>query len=49
MAALEVAVARPELACLTITEVNPGHDPSGALARRLVEEWAAAVAKGLSA
>lgn len=46
MAAVTEAVALPSLACLTITEVNPDHDPTGALARRLIRSWARAVADG---
>lgn len=37
--ALEAAARHPGLACLTITEVNPDHDPDGSLARALVTYW----------
>ncbi len=37
--ALEAAARYPQLACLTITEVNPDHDPDGSLARALVTYW----------
>jgi arginase len=49
MAAVAAAAAQPGLACLTITEVNPDHDPTGELTRRLVAGWAAAVAAGVGA
>jgi arginase len=49
LGAIAATAARPELACLTIAEVNPDHDRSGALAGRLVRAWAAAVAAGLAA
>jgi arginase len=45
---VRVAAAHPGLACLTLTEVNPDHDRSGELTRRLVDGWSAAVAAGLS-
>lgn len=47
--AIAAAAAHPGLACLTITEVNPGHDPTGELTRELVSRWAAAVTAGLTA
>ncbi len=34
-------------ACLTLTEVNPDHDPTGELTRQLVSGWSAAIAGGL--
>jgi arginase len=46
--AVQAAAAHPGLACLTITEVNPGHDPSGELTRELVNRWTAAVTAGLA-
>lgn len=43
------AVARhPGLACLTLTEVNPDHDPTGDLIGQLVRNWTAAIAAGIS-
>jgi arginase len=45
--ALQAVAAHPGLACLTLTEVNPDHDPNGELTARLVSRWAAAVAAGL--
>lgn len=45
--ALQAAAGHPGLACLTLTEVNPDHDPSGELTARLVSRWSGAVAAGL--
>jgi hypothetical protein len=42
------AAGHPGLACLTLTEVNPDHDPAGELTRELVNRWAAAIAPGLT-
>ncbi|MDG4829416.1 arginase family protein [Solwaraspora sp. WMMD1047] len=47
MAAVAAAAAHPGLACLTITEANPDHDPTGELTRRLVAGWVGAVAAGI--
>jgi arginase len=44
--AVTAAAAHPGLACLTLTEVNPDHDPAGELSRELVSRWAAAIAAG---
>jgi arginase len=46
--AVTAAAAHPGLACLTLTEVNPGHDPAGHLTQELVSRWAAAIAVGLA-
>ena len=46
-AAVTAAAAHPGLACLTITETNPDHDPSGELAQELVSRWAPATAAGI--
>jgi arginase len=46
-AAVQAAAAHPGLACLTLTEVNPDHDPAGELTAQLVSHWSAAVAAGL--
>jgi arginase len=46
-AAVAAAAAHPGLACLTLTEANPDHDPAGALTQELVSRWAAAIAAGL--
>jgi arginase len=46
--AVAAAAAHPGLACLTLTEVNPDHDPAGELTQELVSRWAAAVAAGLT-
>ena len=45
--ALQAAAGHPGLACLTLTEVNPDHDPSGELTSQLVSRWSAAVAAGM--
>jgi arginase len=45
--AVQAAAAHPGLACLTLTEVNPDHDPAGELTAQLVSHWSAAVAAGL--
>jgi arginase len=45
--AVQAAAAHPGLACLTLTEVNPDHDPAGELTAQLVDHWSAAVAAGL--
>jgi arginase len=45
--AVRAAAAHPGLACLTLTEVNPDHDPAGELTAQLVCHWSAAVAAGL--
>jgi arginase len=44
---LQTAAGHPGLACLTLTEVNPDHDPAGELTSELVSRWSAAVAAGL--
>jgi hypothetical protein len=46
--ALARFAAHPGLACLTLTEANPDHDPAGALTQELVSRWAAAIAAGLT-
>jgi arginase len=46
-AALQAAAGHPRLACLTLTEVNPDHDPTGELTSELVSRWVAAVAAGI--
>jgi arginase family enzyme len=46
--AVAAAAAHPGLACLTLTEVNPGHDPAGDLTQELVSRWTAAIAAGLT-
>jgi arginase len=45
--ALQAAAGHPGLACLTLTEVNPDHDPAGELTAQLVSRWSGAVAAGL--
>jgi arginase len=45
--AVQAAAGHPALACLTLTEVNPDHDPTGELTSQLVSRWSAAVAAGL--
>jgi arginase len=45
--AIMAAAGHPALACLTLTEVNPDHDPTGELTRQLVADWSAAIAVGL--
>jgi len=45
--ALQAAAGHPGLACLTLTEVNPDHDPTGELTSQLVSRWSAAVAAGI--
>jgi arginase len=45
--AITVAAGHPALACLTLTEVNPDHDPTGDLTQQLIAGWSAAVAAGL--
>ena len=45
--ALRSAARHPGLACLTLTEANPDHDPAGELTAQLVSRWSAAVAAGL--
>jgi arginase len=47
MAAVRIAAGHPNLACLTITEVNPDHDPDAILTRELVIAWSRAIAAGL--
>jgi arginase len=46
--AVTAAAGHPGLACLTLTEVNPDHDPAGDLTQVLVRRCAAAIAAGLS-
>ena len=46
--AVAAAAAHPGLACLTLTEVNPDHDPTGQLSRELVSRWATAIAAGIA-
>jgi arginase len=46
MAAVTAAAQGAGLCCLTLTEVNPDHDRSGALARTLIKAWSRAVAAG---
>lgn len=45
--ALQAAAGHPGLACLTLTEVNPDHDPACELTSQLVTRWSAAVAAGM--
>jgi arginase len=45
--AVQAAAGHPGLACLTLTEVNPDHDPTGELTAQLVSRWSAAVAAGM--
>ncbi len=45
--AVAAAAAHPGLACLTVTEVNPDHDPAGDLTQELVSRWTAAIAAGM--
>ena len=45
--AVRAAARHPGLACLTLTEVNPDHDPAGELSQHLVSRWTAAIAAGL--
>lgn len=45
--AVRAAAGHPGLACLTLTEVNPDHDPAGELSKHLVSRWTAAIAAGL--
>ena len=45
--AVRAAAAHPGLACLTLTEVNPDHDPAGDLTQELVSRWTAAIAAGM--
>ena len=45
--AVAAAAAHPGLACLTLTEVNPDHDPAGDLTQELVSRWTAAIAAGM--
>jgi len=45
--ALKAAAGHPGLACLTLTEVNPDHDPTGELTQQLVSRWSAAIAAGM--
>jgi arginase len=47
--AIMAVAGHPALACLTLTEVNPDHDPTGELARDLVSRWATAITAGLRA
>jgi len=42
--AVEAAARHPGLACLTLTEVNPDHDPDGSLTRQLVTYWVDSIA-----
>jgi arginase len=46
--AVTAVAAHPGLACLTLTEVNPDHDPTGELSRELVSRWATAIAAGIA-
>jgi arginase len=46
--AVRAATAHPGLACLTLTEVNPDHDPAGELTQELVSRWTTAIAAGLT-
>jgi len=46
--AVTAAAAHPGLACLTLTEANPGHDPAGELTQELVSRWTVAIAAGLT-
>jgi hypothetical protein len=41
------AAGHPGLACLTLTEVNPDHDPIGELSQELVSRWTKAIAAGI--
>jgi arginase len=41
--ALRILLATPKLAGLTVTEVNPDHDPDGSATERLVEALATAL------
>jgi arginase len=45
--AVTAAAGHPGLACLTLTEVNPDHDPTGELSQELVSRWAKAIAAGI--
>lgn len=45
MRALRVLLATPKLAGLTVTEVNPDHDPDGSAAERLVDGLATALSE----
>ena len=45
--AVRAAAGHPGLACLTLTEVNPDHDPAGDLTQELVSRWTAAIAAGM--
>lgn len=45
MRALRVLLASPKLAGLTVTEVNPDHDPDGSAAERLVDGLATALSE----
>lgn len=42
-AAIRAATNHPGLACLTLTEVNPDHDPTGRHARTLIDMWSRAL------
>jgi len=44
---VRAAAGHPGLACLTLTEVNPDHDPAGDLTQELVSRWTAAIAAGM--
>jgi arginase len=44
---VKAVAGHPGLACLTLTEVNPDHDPAGKLSQQLVSRWAAAIADGM--
>jgi arginase len=45
--AVKAVAGHPGLACLTLTEVNPDHDPTGELSQQLVSRWTAAIADGM--
>ena len=44
---VKAVAGHPGLACLTLTEVNPDHDPTGKLSQQLVSRWTAAIADGM--
>jgi arginase len=46
--AVTAAAGHPGLACLTLTEVNPDHDPTGELSQELVSRWTKAIAAGIA-
>jgi len=45
--AVKAVAGHPGLACLTLTEVNPDHDPTCELSQQLVNRWTAAIATGM--